>query len=338
MTRTLAVVPNWVGDTVMALPVLEALAGSDREVSVLAKPHLRPLLELAAGVAGVIDKADDDGETVARLRAGGFDEAVVLPNSFRSAWLPRRAGIERRYGYRGGWRSLLLNPAVPGPRRRRDRGRHQVLDYRELLEALGVTPPADPSPRLELPEAVRESARGVIGRASVPATGGPLVGLFPGAEFGPSKRWPLKRFAELTHALRRRRRDVRLVLLCGPGEVWIGVRIHEQSGHLVPVLGADLDLAGLAGLLSRLDLLITNDSGPMHLAAALGVPCVALFGPTDPARTRPWGEGHRVLYTDRWCSPCFRRRCPLIHHRCLKDIGVEAVVEAAEATLDRGPR
>jgi ADP-heptose:LPS heptosyltransferase len=122
-------------------------------------------------------------------------------------------------------------------------------------------------------------------------------------------------------------------ILAGPKEVWTAVRIFEESGKIHPVIGPDLDLAGLAGVLAHLDVLVTNDSGPMHLAAALGVPCVALFGPTDPRRTAPAGDGHRVLYTDRWCSPCFRRHCPLLHHRCLRDIGVEAVLEATLAAL-----
>jgi heptosyltransferase-2 len=92
-------------------------------------------------------------------------------------------------------------------------------------------------------------------------------------------------------------------------------------------------LADLAVVLGQLDLLITNDSGPMHLAASLGVPCLALFGPTDPSRTRPVGRGNQVLYTDRWCSPCFRRRCPLLHHRCMRDLSVDQVVDDAKRLL-----
>src|SRR4029078_9272959 len=99
------------------------------------------------------------------------------------------------------------------------------------------------------------------------------------------------------------------------------------------VSGPDLDLRGLAAVLAHLDLLITNDSGPMHVAAAFGVRCVALFGPTDPGRTAPAGDAHRVLYTDRWCSPCSRRPSPLLHHRCLRDIRVDAVAAAAVAAL-----
>ena len=123
------------------------------------------------------------------------------------------------------------------------------------------------------------------------------------------------------------------MIVAGPKEVWTAVRVHEESGHLHPVIGPDLDLARLAGVLAHLDLLVTNDSGPMHLAAALGVPCIALFGPTDPQRTAPAGSGHRVLTLDRWCSPCFRRRCPLLHQRCLRDITVEQVAAACVDAL-----
>jgi heptosyltransferase-2 len=327
--RTLVVMPNWVGDCVMALPVLEALAASDRGVALLAKRHLTPLLRLSPAVSEVIERGDDDAETLERLRASGCQEAIVLPNSIRSAWLAYQARIPWRWGYSGGWRAPLLRPPVPRPRLRK---RPQVEDYRELLEALGVPAPASWVPRLPLDADFLAVGTERIARAKLPASG-PLVGLFAGAEWGPSKRWPWRRFADLAVALRRSTPGVREIIFAGPKEVWTAVRIHEESGHLHPVIGPDLDLRGLAAVLAHLDLLVTNDSGPMHLAAAFGVPCVALFGPTDPRRTAPAGEGHRVMYTDRWCSPCFRRHCPLIHHRCLKDIGVGAVLEAALAIL-----
>jgi heptosyltransferase-2 len=332
--RTLVVAPNWVGDAVLAWPVYAALAASGRALVLLAREHLHPLLGLAPGVAAVVARdPQDDDVTVARLRASGCHEAVVLPHSFRSAWLARRAGIPYRWGYAGNLRAPLLRPAVPRPRGRR----HQTLDYRELLEAMQVPAPASWTPRLELPEALVRRGEALLDRAHLPPTGGPLVALAPGAEFGPSKRWPWRRYAELLTALRRRLAAPRLLVLAGPAEVWLAVRVHEESGRIHPVVGPDLDLAALTGVLAHLDLLVTNDSGPMHLAAALGVRCVALFGPTDPRRTAPAGEGHRVLYTDRWCSPCFRRRCPLIHHRCLRDIGVEAVANACEQALAGPP-
>jgi heptosyltransferase II len=331
--RTLLVMPNWVGDCVMAAPVVAALAAGERQVVALAKPHLGSLLRLLPGLAEVVERGSDDAETIARLRAAGCQEAVVLPNSIRSAWLPYQAGIPWRWGYRGGWRAPLLRPPVPRPPAKRDGKRPpQVEDYAELLDALGVPAPASWVPRLPKTPALLAVGRERLSRARLPA-GGPLVGIFPGAEWGPSKRWPWRRFAELARALRRDRPAVSATILAGPKEVWTAVRIHEESGKLHPVIGPDLDLAGLTAVLAHLDALVTNDSGPMHLAAALGVPCVALFGPTDPRRTAPSGDGHQVLYTGRWCSPCFRRRCPLLHHRCLRDIGVETVKDAVLATL-----
>jgi heptosyltransferase-2 len=143
----------------------------------------------------------------------------------------------------------------------------------------------------------------------------------------------MKRWSELATELRRRLPGVREAIFVGPKEVWLGVRVYEESGKIHPVLGPDLDLAMLAATMAPLDLLVTNDSGPMHLAAALGVPCVAIFGPTDRRRTAPAGEGHVVLDRDLWCAPCFRKRCPLLHHRCMNGIGVNEVVEAAVARL-----
>ena len=112
------------------------------------------------------------------------------------------------------------------------------------------------------------------------------------------------------------------------------MRIHEESGKIHPVVGPDLDLGQLASVMAEMDLMVTNDSGPMHLAAAVGVPCLSLFGPTDPRRTSPVGDAHRVLYTDRWCSPCFRRRCPLLRHRCMRDITVDEVARQGLEMLD----
>jgi len=329
LIRTLVVSPNWVGDTIMALPVLDALAASGRFVTVLAKPHLAPLLELSPSVGRVIERGGSDDETVEAVHRAACQEAVLLPSSFRAAWLAWRGAVPHRWGYRGNWRSLLLTAPVPRPTPQK---RLQIEDYRELLDALGVAPPTTWVPRLEIDDRRRESAARRLERAQLTGDG-PLVGFFPGAEFGPSKRWPWRRFAEAINRLRERRPDLRQAIIVGPNEVWLGVRIHEESGRLHPLVGPDLDLAELAAVLSSFDALVTNDSGPMHLAAAVGVPCIALFGPTDPERTAPAGPGHQVISRDRWCAPCFRRRCPLLHHRCLRDIGVDDVVERVEKVV-----
>lgn len=327
LPRTLVVMPNWVGDAVMAWPLLEALGASGRHVVTLAKPHLEPLLRLSPAVRECVPRAEP-AETLERLRAARCQEAVVLPNSFRSAWLAYQAGIPRRWGYAGDLRSLFLRPPVPRPRGKRP----QIEDYRELLTAMRVNPPAW-VPRLELPAELQRSGLDRLRRGGIDPARGEIVAVFPGAEFGPSKRWPWRRFADLLRELRRQRPGVQGVIVAGPKELWTAVRVHEESGKFHPVIGPDLDLAGLAAALSHCNLLVTNDSGPMHLAAALGVRCVALFGPTDPRRTAPAGRGHEVVYRDLWCSPCFRRRCPLLHHGCLRGIGVAEVVTRSLAVL-----
>jgi len=328
--RTLVVAPNWVGDCVMAEPLFRALAASGRELVALAKPGLHPLLALFPGVVDCAAKSADRRATVTAIRAAGCTEAVVVPNSFSAAWTVAAAGVPVRYGYRGDLRGPLLAPAVGRPRGRRS----QVEDPRELVAAIGIAPPDSWRPRLELPEELLQRGRARLARAHLVTDGAPLVGLFPGAEWGPSKQWPWRRFAELATELRRARPDSRSAILVGPKETWLGVRVYEESGKIHPVLGPDLDLAALAGVVAHLDVAVSNDSGPMHLAAALGVPTVALFGPTDPRRTAPAGDGHAVLHRDLWCSPCFRRRCPLLHHRCLKGL---AVAEVAAAAIERLP-
>ncbi|MEO8277156.1 MAG: lipopolysaccharide heptosyltransferase II [Thermoanaerobaculia bacterium] len=339
MTRTLVVAPNWVGDCVMAEPVFRALRDSGRELAVLAKRPLHGLLELFPGVVETIHNGRDEA-TVAALAGGGFDEALLLPNSFRTAWMVSRAGIPRRFGYRADFRGPLLAPAVA--RARKASRRPQIEDYGELLAAMSVALPASFVPRLALSPELRALGRERLDRAGFRSASpgsertGPIVGLSPGAEWGPSKRWPMRHWSDFARELDRRVPGLQQGIFVGPKEIWLGVRIHEESGKRHPVLGPDLDLVGLAAAMSHLDLLVTNDSGPMHLAAALGVPCVALFGPTDRRRTAPAGEGHIVLDRELWCSPCFRRHCPLLHHGCMRGLGVDEVATAAIAAITTG--
>ena len=338
--RTLVVTPKWVGDTLMALPAIEAIAAGGRGCHLAKQPAL-PAAPLSRHPP--VGQRDADDAVTASVRDARCEEAILLQSSVRAAWLPKKAGIARRWGYKGtlrgeallrpplphvgrfvSWaaaaplRSAFVHPGVPAPDTRR---RPQIEDFRELLAAIGIAPPASWVPRLELSEAALAAGRERLQRAHIDPDGGPLVALFPGAEFGPAKRWPWMRFAELARALRRDIAGCRIILVGGPAELWLAVRVHEESGHLHPVIGPELDLAGLAGVLAYCDALVTNDSGPMHLAAALDVRCVALFGPTDANRTAPAGEGHQSC-KDLWCRPCLRRRCRCCT-RCMTEISVE---------------
>ncbi|MFQ5526031.1 MAG: lipopolysaccharide heptosyltransferase II [Thermoanaerobaculia bacterium] len=331
-TRSLVVAPNWVGDNVMAIPVLDALAASERSLTVLARPHLVPLLDLLASVDEVVPRPKKDTDTIATLKSCHFEECIVLPNSFRSAWLPFRAGIPVRWGYRGDFRSALLEPAV-----RRPAGmRHQTTDYDSLLERMGVAIPAG-LPAIALGPEELAAGEETLRQAGIDSGGSArIVGLFPGAEFGPSKRWPPESFAELASRLASTP-GVRVLVIAGPGEEALAAAVRGDGAPEIPILGPELDLAELASVLATLDVLVTNDSGPMHIADAMGTHCVALFGPTNPARTAPRGEGSRLLYTERWCSPCFRKRCPLFHQRCLRDLSAAQVHETVNVILEAYP-
>ncbi|MDH3743481.1 MAG: lipopolysaccharide heptosyltransferase II [Acidobacteriota bacterium] len=354
--KTLVILPNWVGDTVMAQPVLASLAASGREIHGLARTNLIPLLRLIPQLASSMSRGASNRETIEKIKQLGPDEVVILPNSFRAAWLAQRAGIPRRWGYSGDFRHPLLRPAVAKPRQPKKRKSshdnrlpsqyHQLNDYDPLLTAMRIDPVGDNTPRLEPGKENRLAARQALAASGL-AQHGDLVGLFAGTAFGPSKRWPPDRFAELARRLAATDKGPDPVLIVGPGETELARSIADASGLDLPILGAGLDLAVLAAVLERLSLLVTNDSGPMHLAAAVGTRCVAIFGPTDPRRTAPLGDvsnvgdvgdvgesatvgaGHEVLWTSRWCSPCFRRRCPLLHHKCLRDIRVEDVLRSS---------
>ncbi len=329
-SRTLIVAPNWVGDNVMAIPVLDALAATGRSLTVLARPHLEPLFRAIAAVDRVVVRAGSDRETIRNIREADFEEAVILPNSFRSAWLPFRAGIPVRWGYRGEFRGFLLEPAL----RRPEGIRHQLTDYDSLLDRVGAAIPSK-QPWLNLSPAQLDFGRRALQEIGVQSEDAPqTVGVFPGAEFGPSKRWPSDHFAELLRQLDRHQ-DLKMVLLAGPGEEALAAEIREKSAVTIPLVGPQLNLVELAAVLAHLQVLVTNDSGPMHIAAATGTRCVAIFGPTNPTRTAPVGEGHHVLYTRRWCSPCFKKHCPLLHHRCMRDLSVTRVIDALMDAVGR---
>ncbi len=334
--------PNWLGDVVMALPTLAALrAHYPAAVLAAAAPRpLAPLLSAAPSVDEVVGVPRGGAGARRReaeaLRRGGFDAALLLPGSFGSAWIARRAGIPERWGFAGQWRRPLLTRAVTPPRRRGGPV-HQVDRYLALVRGLGVEPVAA-APRLEAPAAVRARARRLLALAGV-ADGRPLVGMAPGAAYGHAKRWPPNRYAGVAARLVRDF-DARVVL--------VGSTHDRDAGHTIEsTLAADVrrgpgflnligrtDLPQLIGLLAACRTLIAGDSGAMHLAAALGVPVTAIFGPTDERLTAPVGE-HAVMSHPVWCRPCFFRDCP-IDHRCMTRISEAEVLHAAASRLADG--
>jgi lipopolysaccharide heptosyltransferase II len=332
MSSRVVIAPNWLGDCVMALPFLRALrrAFAADTLAILARANAASLFSAEGSASSILTSRGQGlgrlGAEVALLRRGGFEEAWILPNSFRSALLPFLAGVPSRIGYATDRRGALLTKSLPPPLPIR----HQLRDYDALLESAGISPDRLP-PRLTIPAPVAQETSRMLSLWHVPEGERPIF-VAPGAAFGETKRWPAERFALLADALMDRGR--KLWIIIGPGEEELGRLIARRARHRIPVVGADMDALALASLLARGALVIANDSGPMHLAAAVGAPVLAFFGPTDPGRTAPTGTAAEVIDRYLFCSPCYRKTCPY-GHECMEEITVEMALAAAEGLLER---
>jgi len=334
MTHLVILAPNWLGDAVMALPAIADVrrAAPDASITIAARAAIAPLFELVPEVDGTIVLSKPAAlHDVARWRSlgmelseGGFDVALLLPNSMHAALLVSRAGIAERWGYATAWRGPLLTRAIP-----RSPGLHQVESYQQLVRALGfASGPIEP--RVRVPQEARDAGSRLLtesgwnGRA-------PLVALAPGAAYGGAKRWPPEYFGELASALAAD--GVSSVMVGSTADAATATdvaRAAGAAGRLHNLVGRT-DLSALAGVLTLCRTLVTNDSGAMHLAAAAGVSVTAMFGPTDDAATRPLGEAHAILTHPVWCRPCMLRECPL-DHRCMRGIDVAAVLASTRRT------
>jgi lipopolysaccharide heptosyltransferase II len=337
--------PNWLGDVILALPAMAAVRArfADAHLAVAAIPSIAPLFEEETSAApdSVVTLADRAAE-IAALREGRFDAILLFPNSFRSALIARRAGISERWGYSAGLRRVLLTRAVARPRGRR----HQSDFYRELVKGLGI-PPTVSEPSIVSRPATLARADALLASHGVgaPAESGfsRTIGFAPGAAYGHAKRWPPRMVAETIVRLSREV-GARCVLFGAAGDRESGREIESSlpsDVRIVNLIGRT-DLRLLVGAISRCAAFVSNDSGAMHLAAALGVPVAAMFGPTDERATSPLGGRGRdgavvtpdVLTHAVFCRPCMLRDCP-IDHRCMKGIAVDAVVTAVTRRLSR---
>jgi len=316
----LVIAPNWIGDAVMSLPVVKALERDDpgRRLAVLARPGPAAIYR-AEGSAGDVLVTTGLPTALRAAARGRFGEAWLLPNSFRAALLPFLAGIPERIGYATDGRAAFLTRGLPPP----PRTSHQLRDYDALLESRSVAPDLAP-PRLPVPPEAADMAAFALARAGLPPNR-PLVLLAPGAAFGWTKRWPAEQFGGLGRLLLEG--GLLCAVVIGPGEEPLAERARVAAGGYLPALGADLDPMGVAALAARALVLVANDSGPMHLAAAVGTPVVAMFGPTDPGRTGPSGVPSAVLDRYVFCSPCYRKECPY-RHECMREIELEDVYAA----------
>jgi lipopolysaccharide heptosyltransferase II len=313
--------PNWLGDAVMVLPAVRNLktALGPGHLVVAAPEKLAALWEACPFVDKVVPLPQPKKLwTVARvLREGKYASAVLLPNSLRVAAEAFAAGIPRRAGYARGGRGLLLTHPVPVPPRNPVR-LHQRFYYLDLVTALGG--PAEESfPSLREPKKENTSSdkRGVLA-------------VCPGAEYGPAKRWPVESFVAAAKLLSEKR-GLRVVLFGAPNDAPVAEQFLAQFPEAENLVGKTSLAEFMAGL-TEAKLVLCNDSGAMHVAAALGRPTVAIFGSTEPQLTGPLGPRASVLRHHVPCSPCFLRECP-IDFGCMKGITPEMVVEQAEKLL-----
>lgn len=321
MKHLVILAPNWLGDAVMAQPAIADVrrAMPDAAIAVAARPAIAPLFAMVPQVDETILVK---GHHVPRTR---FDAALLLPNSFHAALAAVRAGIPERWGYRTDWRGPLLTRAI-----RRTSGLHQVESYRQLVGALGF-PNGPIEPGIAVSDRLRDAGADEL-RAAGWDGHTPLAALAPGAAYGSAKRWPPASFAALARGLAAD--GLRPVLVGSAADASIGheiLRALGQGGLVLNLIGRN-DVRGLAGVLVNCRALVSNDSGTMHLGAAVGLRVTVPFGPTDERETRPLGDRHAVLTHPVWCRPCMLRECPL-DHRCMRGISVEAVLEATRRAL-----
>lgn len=325
----LVVGPSWVGDMVMAQSLFKVLRREHPKwhIDVLAPPWSQGLLGRMAEVRDAIPLPIGHGQLALgqrraigkSLRGQGYPQAIVLPNSLKSVLIPWWAGIPRRTGYTGEVRFGLLND-----RRRLDKS---VLTRTvERFAALGFEPrqatdlPYLPTPSLESSDRLIDRA---LQRLAIERPAEPILALCPGAEFGPAKRWPEEHFAAVAqHALKQ---GWRVWILGSANDAPVAEAITALQPACVNLCGRT-ELEEVIDLLALSRAVVTNDSGLMHIAAALSKPMVALFGSSDPAFTPPLDRQAKVISLRLPCSPCFQRKCPRKHLRCLRDIPPERVI------------
>ncbi len=338
--RILIRFPNWVGDVVMAEPVIRILKNNypEARIVVAVRQYAAKILVGHPGIDRLIPCQDKGFGGMKQLASAIRDEspdlALLLPNSFRSFLSVRWGGVNNIVGYRRGFRKHFIQ----GPNPPMENGRYQPVPmtdyYLELLKWMGLKIEVPVTPQLYLTD--EESARGeeLLQNYGIKQEDR-VIALNPGAQFGSSKCWPPKYFAELAESIQNRYRT-KLLLLVGPGEDAIADEIVQTSKADIINTGPDkADLGVLKALAQRMDLLVTNDTGPRHYAVAFDKPVVVLMGPTDPRHTNCHLDKTVILREDLPCVPCHKKVCP-IDHPCMIEMTPDKVFHAVQQILDQG--
>lgn len=323
--------PNWIGDLVMATPILSDLRKSypDAHITAMCRSPICELLKedpeidelFCFSKASGFSRREEKRNIIEKLRKGKYDLGILLTHSFSSAWWFWLGKVHNRLGYECNGRRFLLTRSLPFPKNIQNQ--HLVITYKMLLEPLGI-PISDTPPRLYLSEKEINDARVLLRQHKIPE-GALIVGINPGATYGSAKCWLPERFREVTERLLRDK-DVYIVYFGDQATASLVKEICAGLPDRVINLAGMTSLRELSGLISHCDVILTNDSGPMHIADALGTPIVALFGSTSEVVTGPYRSG-TLIHKHVECSPCYQRTCP-IDFRCMKRIEADEVYES----------
>ena len=330
---------NWVGDAVMTIPALRELRHLLPEAHItLATSDWAKELFSEAGYLDDLLIQDNRGfwsvyRNSREWRQRNFDLAVIFPNSFASAVVPALARVPIRVGYASDRRQALLTHAVPLPEWRSSK--HEIFYYLNIVSEvgrlLGGEPVVqEPDTSLQISEESRKAGRDLL-HATGCNDAQPVIALCPGSINSRAKRWPAKRYAKLADTLIERLR-AQVVLMGSEAELDISLDVTRQMRNQPVVLTGKTNLAQAVAVLSNIDLLITNDTGPAHIASSLGRPTLVIFGPTNPLTTRPYSSIGEIVRHPPDCAPCMLRDCP-IDHRCMTAISPEEVFERARSML-----
>ncbi|MDH5562552.1 MAG: lipopolysaccharide heptosyltransferase II [Nitrospirota bacterium] len=342
-------VPNWIGDAVMCLPALIDMREyfPRSTLTILARPTIAAMLRGHSGIDEVL-VYDHLGEhqglmgflkLVRIVQTKRFDCAVLFQNAFEAAMIAFLSGISSRIGYATDGRAWLLTQPVPCVN---PVGLHHIHYYQQLVQRVTRVPFQDRTPHLAVSSQEQAACENRFPDVFQPPEM-MVIGINPGSVYGSAKRWLPERFAEvgdqLVEALARASAGsllVRCVIVGGPGEEAIGEDIAKRMRHSPVMLSGKTTIREVMGVLTRCAVLVTNDTGPMHLAHALGVPVVAIFGSTDPRTTGPSVQLRDIVQSPVRCSPCLLRACP-IDHRCMVNVSVEQVFDRALVRLGNPP-
>jgi heptosyltransferase-2 len=329
---------NWIGDAVMTTPAVRAIRKGfpNTHISLLVKPWVAPVFENSEHIDQLLIY---DGERrhkgfsgkfrLARdLKKYNFDAAILMQNAFEAALITFLAGIPIRIGYSTDARRLLLTHAVPCTKEIKKK--HQTEYYLNILCGIGLTRDGRDL-YLKLSQKDRLRAEKILLEQHL-SLEDKLIGINPGATYGPAKQWSPDRYANLADRIQALF-GVRVIIFGGPGDKMLGRKISQKMRHRPVDLSGNTSLGEAMALIERCDLFITNDSGLMHVAAALDVPLVAVFGSTNPVATGPLGSNSKVVQAAVPCSPCLKSECPEGHLNCMDQIDVDRVFDSVKEML-----